>query len=117
MCSTGAFLTITFNLEVSKIPPPSRRQKILGRMFSSLTRRVTTAPDKKEKYLVRLRAMCRAATTTRKLLEKLHGNLAYVSGVEPFGRPFLAPMTTAMYGSKDGDRIVLPSQAKMGLRV
>ena len=117
MCSTGAFLTITFNLEVSKTPPPAKRQKILGRIFDSVTRRVTTAPDKREKYLVRLRAMCRDATTTRKLLEKLHGNLAYAAGVEPFGRPFLAPLTTAMCGSKEGDAIVLPSQAKMGLRV
>ena len=117
MCAAGKRLTMSFNMKPSKTPIPAKKQIILGREFNSSTRRITTADGKLEKYLGRVRCMIIDETTTRKKLEKLHGCLNYVADIEPFGRPFLAHLTNAMSGAKPTDEIVLPSHAKMGLKV
>ena len=117
MTKLGSSLTMIFNLKVGKTPLPAKEQIILGRLYNSTSRRITTAAPKREKYLLRLREMCTAAATTRKLLEKLHGNLNYVADIEPYGRPFLAHLTNAMCGSKSGELVTLSEPAKLGLRV
>ena len=61
--------------------------------------------------------MIRGDTTTRKLLEKLHGCLNYVADIEPFGRPFLSQLTNAMSGASSMQEIVLSRQTKLGLKV
>ena len=80
-------------MKITKTPPPSKRQIILGIEYDSVSRRIVTAKDKQKKYLRRVRAMIMGYSTTRRLLEKLHGNLNYVADIEPFGRPILAHLT------------------------
>ena len=106
-----------FLLKPHKTPLQAKIQIILGRKFNSSTRRITTSQKKKEKYLKRVQLMIREDTTTRKLLEKLHGNLNYVADIEPFGRPFLSQLTNAMSGASPKQEIVLPRQTKLGLKV
>ena len=117
MCAKGKDLTLSFNMKPSKTPLPAKTQVILGRKFDSSTRRITTAADKIEKYLGRVKSMILERTTNRKKLEKLHGCLNYVADIEPFGRPFLDHLTTAMSGAKPTDAILLPPYAKMGLKI
>ena len=116
-CTTSASLTMEFNMKITKTPPPSRKQIILGREYDSVTRRITTSKDKQEKYLRRLSEMITSYSTTRRLLEKVHGNLNYVADIEPFGRPFLAHLTSAMHGKGPHEEIVLSGQAKLGLKL
>ena len=112
MTKTGAHLTIIFNLKVGKTPLPAKEQIILGRVYSSTSRQITTAAQKREKYLLRLKEMYTAASTTRKMVEKLHGNLNYVADIEPYGRPFLSHLTNAIWGSKPGQNVILSDVAK-----
>ena len=116
-CTTSASLTMEFNMKITKTPPPSRKQIILGREYDSVTRRITTSKDKQEKYLRRISEMITSYSTTRRLLEKVHGNLNYVADIEPFGRPFLAHLTSAMHGKGPHEEIVLSGQAKLGLKL
>ena len=117
LCKVGSSLTIQFNPKEHKTPLPAKSQVILGRVFNSDTRRVTTAAKKRTKYRLRIAAILSTSTTTRKELEKIHGCLNYVAGVEPFGRPFLANLTTAMTGIEDGDPIVLSRVAICSLKI
>ena len=117
MCAKGEALSMSFNMKPHKTPLPAKRQCILGRMYDSTVRRITTEEAKRKKYLERIQSMSRERCTTRKAIEKLHGCLNYVADIEPFGRPFLAHLTTAMTGVKPNENIVLPTQAKMGLRI
>ena len=55
--------------------------------------------------------------TTRKDLEKIHGCLNYVAGVEPFGRPFLAHLTMAMAGKVGGDQIAISPLVRQFLEI
>ena len=96
MCETSMALSMSFNMKLTKTPPPALVQVILGRKYNSHTRRVVTAEDKRLKYLRRLRKTILDSTSTRRELEKLHGNLNYVANIEPFGRPFLAHITSAI---------------------
>ena len=50
-------------------------------------------------------------------LLKLHGNLNYAAEVSPFGRPFLAALTTPTVGKDLKDNVEVTSLAKMGLRI
>ena len=117
MCEMGAFLNIEFNMKITKTPPPAREQIILGRHWSSITRRVKTAPEKQGKYLQRLREFITGETTTRKELERVHGYLAYVANIEPYGKPFLAHLTTAMSGKTTDDTITIPAEVRLGLEI
>ena len=117
LCKTGAKLTFEFNMKPHKTPLPAKRQCILGRMYDSTVRRITTEEAKRKKYLERIQSISRERFTTRKAIEELHGCLNYVADIKPFGRPFLAHLTTAMSGVKPNENIVLPTQAKMGLRI
>ena len=69
------------------------------------------------KYRLRIAALLATTTTTRKELEKIHGCLNYVAGVEPFGRPFLANLTTAMTGVEEGVPITLSQVATLTLKM
>ena len=117
ICNKSASLTIVFNPKESKTPLPAKVQVILGRQFNAVTRRVNTAERKRMKYRLRIAAMLTTASTTKKQLEKLHGCLNYVAGVEPFGRPFLASLTTAMTGVEEDAAIVLSPVARISLQI
>ena len=64
-----------------------------------------------------LRAMLQEDSTTRKNLEKLHGQLNYVADIEPFGRPFLAHLTNAMVDRTTKDEIRLSNMTKESLKI
>ena len=66
---------------------------------------------------MKLRTVKQQRKATRKTLEKLHGYLAYVSGIEPYGRPFLAHLTMAMTGKTAKQEIYLSAQCLLGLEV
>ena len=108
---------MNFKLKSKKTPPPAKTQIILGRLCNSSTGRITTAEQKRQKYLRRLREMSSEHTTTKKMLEKLHGNLNYVAGIEPYGRPFLAHLTNAISGSRYDEEVILPFVARRALLV
>ena len=78
---------------------------------------MNTAEKKRIKYRLRIAALLATTSTTRKQVEKLHGCLNLVAGVEPFGRPFLANLTTAITGIKENEPIVLSTVAKIGLQI
>ena len=117
LCKVGLSLTIVFNEERRKTPLPAKSQVILGRLFNSVTKRVKTAEKKKLKYRLRIASLLAIEVTTRKELEKMHGCLNYVAGVEPFGRPFLAHLTMAMSDTKEKTPIRLSPVARWGLRI
>ena len=113
----GSELTIQFNPKLKKTPLPAKSQVILGRLYNSVTTRVNTAPNKVRKYRLRLAAILAVRITTKKELERLHGCLNYVADVEPFGRPFLALLTSAIVDARDHDRITLSPLARKGLQI
>ena len=117
LINAGSVLTIIFNSKEHKTPLPARAQVILGRLFNSVTRRVNTEDKKRTKYRARIASMLNNEFTTRKDLEKIHGCLNYVAGVEPFGRPFLAHLTMAMAGKAGGDRIAISRLVRQCLEI
>ena len=104
MCETGRSLTVIFNMKVTKTPMPARKQIILGRMWNSDTRRVTTAPDKIKKYRERIASMKSETFTSCEEVESIHGCLRYVANVEPYGIPFLTPLIDLICGQRLGNR-------------
>ena len=48
---------------------------------------------------------------------KVHENLNYAAGVTPFGRPFLAPLTSATVGKEPTDAVPVTPIIKIGLRI
>ena len=101
LCQIGRRLTVNFNLEVTKTSLPAQVQVILGKCFNSVSGRINTAATKVVKYRLRIAAALATSSTTRNAVEKLHGCLNYVAEVEPFGRPFLADLMTAISDSED----------------
>ena len=114
---TGTRLSIKFNPKVEKTPLPAKEQIILGRHFDSVSRRVNTALKKRKKYRLRIAALLATEYTSKKELEKIHGCLNDVAGVEPFGRPFLAPITMAMTSVEDDEPISLSEGVRICLRI
>ena len=96
---------------------PARIQVILGRQFNSTNQRVNTAKKKQIKYRLRIAVLLAMGVTFRKDLEKIHGCLNYVADVEPFGRPFLAPLTKAISGIEENTPIILPYMTRLSLEI
>ena len=117
LCSKGSALIIQFNPKVEKTPMPAEVQVVLGRQYNSNTKRVNTAEKKVKKYRLRIAAMLATELTSKKEVERLHGNLNYVAEVEPFGRPFLAHLTSAITGIDDHELMKLDSLSKFSLRI
>ena len=117
LCDTGTALTIYFNKRIEKTPLPARCQIILGRKYDSRLARICTAEKKVFKYRLRIAAVLAVDVISIKSLEKLHGCLNYVAEVEPFGRPFLAHLTTAISDAGDKEVTKLSELAKIGLKI
>ena len=96
---------------------PATSQTILGRQFNSITKRVNTAEQKRLKYRLGIAVLLATDTTTKKRLEKIHCCLNYVAGVEPFGRPFLANLTSEFVGMKEDVAIKLSPVTRIGLEI
>ena len=69
------------------------------------------------KYRFRIAAVLAVDVISIKSLEKLHGCLNYVAEVEPFGRTFLAHLTTAISGVGDKEVTKLSELAKIRLKI
>ena len=110
-------MTFVFNLKPTKTPLPARKQVILGCLYDSVERRVRTSADKQKKYVARIRDMLNADRASVRDVLKLHGNLNYAAGVTPFGRPFLASLTTAIQGLKHTETIKVSETLKSDLRI
>ena len=76
-----------------KCKGPSQVLSILGLEFNAIRRNVALPPNKRTKYLSKLRATIQAVFISSNELEKLIGYLTYASYAEPFGRPFLSALT------------------------
>ena len=82
-----------------------------------LTTHVNTAEKKRRKYRLRIASLLATEVTTGKELERFHGCLNYVAGVESFERPFQAHLTMAMPGMEEGRRITPSQIARWDLRI
>ena len=92
---------------------PATIQVILGRRYDSSSKRVNTSEKKVRKYRLRIASALVMDEIHKKDIERLHGALNYVADVEPFGRPFLAQLTVAISGVKEGDMVCLPLLANL----
>ena len=117
ICETGADLTLFFNMKPSKTPLPARKQVILGRLYDSVFQRVRTAVKKQLKYKEKIKLVLNEKYTSVTDIQKVHGYLNYVSCVFPFGRPFLAALTTAIIGLNRSDPVFVSDQMVLCLRV
>ena len=117
ICTTGAALSLQFNMKVHKTPLPSKRQVILGCLYDSVDHHIRTAEDKRMKYINCIRATLTASSISVKALQKLHGYLNFSAEVAPFGRPFLAHLTNAMSTADDRGCIFVTEGIKRSLRI
>ena len=69
------------------------------------------------KYRLRIAAVLAVDVISIKSLEKFNGCLNYVAEVEPFGRPFLAHLTTAISAAGDKRVTKLTELARIGLKI
>ena len=116
MCKTGLSLTLRFNMRPKKTPLPAKQLVILGRLWDTEANVVRTSEKKIEKYTSRISGLLKQKLVTRKDLEQIHGNLNYVAAIEPFGRPFLAPLTAAYSSKPYKVGFTLPRLARRGLQ-
>ena len=89
--ATGQITTARANL--SKCLGPSQILKILGMMYDAVAKQCSLPQPKIEKYICRINAVLKAASTSSKDFEILVGNLVWASYVEPWGRPFLSAIS------------------------
>ena len=75
---------------------PATSLVILGLLYCSVSRTCRLGEDKQAKYLARIAAMVASTSTTSRELEKLTGNLGFAAWVEPFGRPLLSCLYSAV---------------------
>ena len=117
MCDTGKDLTLVFNTKPHKTPMPAKRQVILGCLYDSTARVMKSSVKKVEKYLLRINEALQANTVTAQEIMALHGNLVFAAGVAPFGRPFLASLSSLVAGKKKWEVVTLTKLARLSLRV
>ena len=117
ICDTGTSLTLVFNMKPAKTPLPAKKQIILGRLYNSISRRVCTGEKKRLKYRKKIEEILQAEDTTVTALQKIHGYLNYAAGVSPFGRPFLAVLTTAIQGRKVREQVPVTKEMMSSLRI
>ena len=72
---------------------------------------------KVEKYLLRINEALQANTLTAQEIMALHGNVVFAAGVAPFGRPFLASLSSLVAGKKKWEVVTLTKLAQLSLRV
>ena len=75
---------------------PATSLVILGLLYCSVSQTCRLGEDKQSKYLARIAAIVASTSTTSRELEKLTGNLGFAAWVEPFGRPLLSCLYTAI---------------------
>ena len=91
---TGKITTAEINF--SKCHGPSRVLVILGIEFDSILEKCKVAPKNRTKYIRKLLKTLETCRVTSKDLEKTVGYLVYASWAEPFGRPFISALSSAI---------------------
>ena len=94
LIATGNLTTAKMNAK--KCHGPARQLPILGMLFDSIKRRCTLTQKKQQKYIARLEKSLSKEGMTSKELEKMVGYLVYAGWVEPFGRPFISSLSSAI---------------------
>ena len=116
ICDKGDQLTYVFNRKPHKTPLLARKQVILDCLYDSVSRRMKSAPSKVTKYVVRIDRALSEEILTEELMS-LHGNLSFAANVAPFGKPFLATLSSLLVGCTKKDIVKLDRLAKLGLRI
>ena len=117
LCLRGSSLSVYFNPKPNKTPMPSTVQVILGRQYNSTSKRINTDTKKVKKYRLRIASSLAVEGNSRKDIERLHGSLNYVAAIEPFGRPFLSHLITALSEAGEENMVHLSELARQGLKI
>ena len=117
ICTTGERVTFVFNKKPHKTPLPSKQQVILGCLYDSVERKMKSSGKKISKYVARIDAALSSVTVPVKDIMSLHGNLCFAGNVAPFGKPFLAALSSLMAARQPQERVRLDDKAKMGLAI
>ena len=117
LCDKGEDLTFVFNRKPNKTPMPARQQVILGCLYDSTTRKMRSSAKKVKKYVARIDKILRRETVTAQEIMSIQGNLVFAANVTPFGRPFLASLSSLVAGKKKGKALKLSSLALLSLRI
>ena len=90
---------------------------ILGCLYDSVSQKMRSAPSKVTKYVARIDKALSNEEILAEELVSLHGNLAFAANVAPFGKPFLAALSSLLIGCTKKDIVKLDRLAKLGLRI
>ena len=96
---------------------PATSLVILGLLYCSVSRTFRLGEDKQSKYLARIVAMVVSTSTTSKELEKLTGNLGFAAWVEPFGRPLLSCLYSAIVNKDPSAKVPITHLMRSALGV
>ena len=96
---------------------PATSLIILGLLYCSVSRTCRLGEDKQSKYLARIVAMVALTSTTSKELEKLTGNLGFAAWVEPFGRPLLSCLYSAIVNDDPSAKVPITHLMRSALGV
>ena len=96
---------------------PATSLVILGLLYCSVSRTCRLGEDKQSKYLARIVAMVASTSTTSKELEKLTGNLGFAAWVEPFGRPLLSCLYSAIVNDDPSAKVAITHLMRSALDV
>ena len=102
---TSVGLATATILNPKKTRGPATSLVILGLLYCSKTKTCRLGEDKQSKYLARIVAMVGSTSTSSKELEKLTGNLGFAAWVEPFCRPLLSCLYSAVVRDDPAARV------------
>ena len=115
LVAVGRATGTLFNLEKTRGPATSL--VILGLLYCSVTQSCRLGKDKQAKYLARLVAIISSTSTSSKELERLTGNLGYAAWVEPFCRPLLSCLFSAVVRNDPTARVPVTNLMRSALGV
>ena len=114
---TSVGLATATILNPKKTRGPATSLVILGLLYCSKTKTCRLGEDKQSKYLARIVAMVGSTSTSSKELEKLTGNLGFAAWVEPFCRPLLSCLYSAVVSDDPAARVPITHLMRSALSV
>ena len=115
LIAVGELTSTKMNLK--KCHGPATSLTILGMLFDSAKQNCRLCPKKTIKYTKYLEMALLKNSLTTKELEKLVGYVSYASWVEPFGRPFISPFSSAMLRSQPEEQVVYTEYMIIALKI
>ena len=100
-----------------KTRDPATSLVILGLLYCSVSQTCRLGENKQSKYLAQIAAMVASPSTTSKELEKLMGNLGFAAWVEPFGRPLLSCLYSAIVNDDPSAQVPITHLMRSALGV